>query len=59
LVFCLKEVTVLLFGKMLWRIYGPKKGEITEGWRKMHNKELHNLYSVADIIRVIKSRRMR
>jgi hypothetical protein len=32
---------------------------MTAGWRKLHNEELHNLYSLTDIIRVIKSRRMR
>jgi hypothetical protein len=39
--------------------FGPKRGEVTEEWRKLHNKELHDLYTSPSIIRVIKSRRMR
>jgi hypothetical protein len=42
---------------MLSRICSPKKEEVTGGWRKLHNEELHNLYSSASIIRMIKSRR--
>jgi hypothetical protein len=41
------------------RIIGPKRDEVMGEWRKMHNGELHNLYSSPDIIRQIKSRRMR
>jgi hypothetical protein len=41
------------------RISGPKRDEVTGGWRKLHNEELHNLYSSPSIIRMIKSRRMR
>jgi hypothetical protein len=41
------------------RIFGPKRDEVTGEWRKLHNGELHNLYSSPDIIRQIKSRRMR
>jgi hypothetical protein len=41
------------------RIFGPKRDEETGGWRKLHNEELHNLYSSPCIIRMIKSRRMR
>jgi hypothetical protein len=44
--------------KMPRRIFGPKRDEVTEGWRKLHNEELHNLYS-SRIIRMIKSRRMK
>jgi hypothetical protein len=40
-------------------VFGLKKDEMTEGWRKVHNKELHNLYSSSSIIIMIKSRRMR
>jgi hypothetical protein len=43
----------------LRRIFGPKRDEVTGGWRKLHNKELHNLYSSRNIIRIIKSMRMR
>jgi hypothetical protein len=41
------------------RIFGPKRDEVTGEWRKLHNGELHNLYSSPDIIGQIKSRRMR
>jgi hypothetical protein len=39
--------------------FGPKRDEVTGGWRKLHNEELHNLYSSPSIIRMIKSRKMR
>jgi hypothetical protein len=45
--------------RVLRRIFGPKKDEVTEGWRKLHNEELQNLYSSPIIIRIIKSRKMR
>jgi hypothetical protein len=45
--------------RVLRRIFGPKREEMAEGWRRLHNEELHNLYSSLNIIRVIKSRRMR
>jgi hypothetical protein len=45
--------------KLLRRIFGPKSKEVTGGWRKLHDEELHNLYSAPDVIRMIKSRRMR
>jgi hypothetical protein len=46
--------------RVLRRISGrPKRDEVTGGWRKPHNEELHNLYSSPNIIRMIKSRRMR
>jgi hypothetical protein len=41
------------------RIFGPKRGEATREWRKLHSGELHTSYSSPDIIRQIKSRRMR
>jgi hypothetical protein len=41
------------------RIFGPKRDEVTGGWRKLHNGKLHNLYSFPSIIIMIKSRRMR
>jgi hypothetical protein len=40
---------------VLRRIFGPKGDELTGGWRKLHNEELHNLYSPPSIIRMIKS----
>ena len=43
--------------KVLRRKFGPKRDEVTEGCRKLHNKELYALYSSSNIIRVIKSRR--
>jgi hypothetical protein len=45
--------------RVLRRIFGPKRDDVTGGWRKLHNEELHNLYSSPSIIRMIKSRRMR
>jgi hypothetical protein len=41
------------------RIFGPKRDEVTGEWRKLHNEELQNLYSSPDIIRQVKSWRMR
>ena len=45
--------------RVLRRIFGPKRDEVTRKWRKLHNEELNDLYSSPTIIRVIKSRRMR
>jgi hypothetical protein len=45
--------------RVLRRIFGPKRDEVTGGWRKLHNEELHDLYSSPSIIRIITSRRMR
>jgi hypothetical protein len=45
--------------RVLGRIFGPKRDEVTGGWRKLHSEELHNLYTSPSIIRMIKSRRMR
>jgi hypothetical protein len=45
--------------RVLRRMFGPKRDEVTGGWRKLHNKELLNLYSLPSIIRMIKSRRIR
>jgi hypothetical protein len=44
---------------VLRRIFGPKRDEVTGEWRKLLNEELHILYSSPNIIRQIKSRRMR
>jgi hypothetical protein len=45
--------------RVLRRIFGPKRDEVTGGWRKLLNEELHNFYSSPSIIRIIMSRRMR
>jgi hypothetical protein len=49
----------VLEDKVFRGIFEPKRDEVTGGWRKLHNEELHNLYSSPSIIRIIKSRRMR
>jgi hypothetical protein len=49
----------VLENRVLRRIFGPKRDEVTGEWRKLHNEELHILYSSPNIIRQIKSRRMR
>jgi hypothetical protein len=45
--------------KVLRRIFGPKRDEVTGGWRKLHNEELRDLYSSPSIVRIIQSSRMR
>jgi hypothetical protein len=42
--------------RVLRRIFGPKRDEVTGGWRKLYNEELHGLYSSPRIVRVIKAR---
>jgi hypothetical protein len=49
----------LLETRVLRIIFGPKRDEVTGEWRKLHNEELNDLYCSPDIIRLIKSRRMR
>ena len=44
---------------MLRRVFGPKRDEVTGEWRKLHNEELRDLYSLPNIVRVVKWRRMR
>jgi hypothetical protein len=44
---------------VLRRIFGPKRDEVTGEWRKLHNEELHDLYSSPNIVRVKKSIRLR
>jgi hypothetical protein len=41
--------------RMFRRIFGPKREKVTRGWRKLHNEELHNMYSSPNVIRMIKS----
>jgi hypothetical protein len=45
--------------RVLRRMFGPKRDEVTGEWRKLHNEELNDLYFPLNIVRVIKSRRMR
>jgi len=49
----------VLENRVLKRIFGPKREEVTEEWRKLHNEELNDPYSSPNILRVINSRRMR
>jgi hypothetical protein len=55
-----EELRLRVFeNRVLRRIFGPPRDDVLGGWRKLHNGELHNLYSSPDNIRQIKSRRMR
>ena len=55
-----EEYRLRLFdNRVLRRIFGSKRDEVTGEWRKLHNEELNDLYSSPNIVRVIKSRRMR
>jgi hypothetical protein len=45
--------------RILRGTFGPKKDEVTGGWRKLHNEELHDLYSSPSIVRIMESRKMR
>ena len=57
---CGEERTLRVFENMvLRRIFGPRRDEVTGEWRRMHNEELNYLYTSPNIVRVIKSRRMR
>ena len=49
----------LFENRMLRRIFGPKRDEVTGEWRKVHNEELRDLYFLPNIVGVVKSRRMR
>jgi hypothetical protein len=54
-----EEHRLRVFESRVLRIFGPKRDEVTGEWRKLHNEELHDLYSSTSIIRIIKSRRKR
>jgi hypothetical protein len=63
---CLKSLTLreerrlrVFENRVLRKLFGPKRDEVTWEWRKLHNEELNNLYSSPNIVRVVKSRRMR
>ena len=45
--------------RVLRRVFGPKSDEVAWDWRKLHNEELNDLYSLPNIVRVVKSRKMR
>jgi hypothetical protein len=45
--------------RVLRRVFGPRRDEVTGEWRKLHNEELNDLYSLPNIVRVVKSRRIR
>jgi hypothetical protein len=45
--------------RVLRRVFGPKRDEVTGEWRKLHNEELNDLYTLPSIVRMVKSRRMR
>jgi hypothetical protein len=47
---------VVFQNRVLMRIFGPKRDEVTGEWRKLHNEELNDLYSLPNLVRVIKSR---
>jgi hypothetical protein len=54
-----KRSSMVFENRVLKRIFGPKRDKVTGGWRKLHEEVLNDFYSSPNIIRVIKSRRMR
>ena len=55
-----EERKLRVFGnRVLRKIFGPRRDEVTGEWRRLHNEELNDFYSSPNIVRVIKSRRMR
>jgi len=48
----------LFENRVLRRVFGPKRDEITVEWRKLHNEEFRDLYTLPNFVRVVKSRRM-
>ena len=49
----------MIENRVLRRVFGPKRDEVTGDWKKLYNEELRDLYSLPNIVRVVKSRRMR
>jgi hypothetical protein len=49
----------VLENRILWRIFGTRRDEVTGEWRELHSEELHSLYLSPNVVRQIKSRRMR
>jgi hypothetical protein len=54
-----EERSLRVFENRVLRIFGPEGNEVTEEWRKLYNEELNGLYFLPNIVRVIKSRKMR
>jgi len=48
-----------IINRVLGRTFGPKSDKVTEDWRKLHNKELNDMYCSSNIVQMIKMRRMR
>jgi hypothetical protein len=56
----MEECSLRVFeNRVLRRVFGPKRDKVTGEWRKLHKEELNDLYSLPNIVRVVKSRRMR
>ena len=54
-----EEIRLRVFENRMWRVFGTRRDDVTGEWRKLHNEELNNQHCSPNIVRVIKSRRMR